>query len=340
MDDYRVRRIKGDIVEVICKNHFAAMGFQVENAGVEHFATQFANRSARMRDDGADGSNVGKIQNYIGHLPDLLIGHERHDHHFVEAKFRNGISIHAFAKELLWDYRRQIFGREFDSDIFSDITKRQWADSTEAFKIGQASRAHLDVYMKAVTQGGIDPEAIQVPMMFYVVLKDEKKFSLFLIRFDGQEGKFQIHQAGKPKEMISTDIATGEFLGEFDKKFSEVVAPILRDVFSADIDVIELAPAEAKKTVPANSALEVCLNEAMRIKVKSRHGVYFGTLLKAASVSTWLKNANRAVSKEDLKIELEKCGMNSSPLTFTMSDGKEIDLSIREYKIDFDFYMK
>jgi len=77
MDDYRVRRIKGDIVEVICKNHFAAMGFQVENAGVEHFATQFANRSARLRGDGIGGSNVSKIQNYIGHLADFGEGDQR-----------------------------------------------------------------------------------------------------------------------------------------------------------------------------------------------------------------------------------------------------------------------
>ena len=259
---------------------------------------------------------------------------------FVEAKFRASISIHAFAKELLWDYRRQIFGREFDSDVFSDITKRQWADDTEAFKIDQESRAHLDIYMKAVTKGGIDPEAIQVPMMFYVVLKDERKFSLYLIRFDGQEGNFQIHQAGKSKETTTTDIATGEFLGEFDGKYTDVVAPILRDVFSADIEIIERAPSESKKVVPANSALEVCLTEALRIKGKTRYGVYFGSLLKEESVSTWLKNANRSVNKDDLKSELEKCGMSSSPTTFTMSDGREFDLSIRKYAVDFDFYMR
>lgn len=103
MDHYRIRRIKGDIVEAICRNHFAAMDFRVENAGVEHFATQFANRSPKQRGEG-NGNNVDKIQNYIGRLPDLLVGHAKYDHHFVEAKFRDGISIDNFAKELFWDY--------------------------------------------------------------------------------------------------------------------------------------------------------------------------------------------------------------------------------------------
>jgi len=134
MEDFRIRRIKGDIVEVMCKNHFAAMGFQVENAGVEHFATQFANRSSHRR-DAQGGSNVSKIQSYIGRLPDLLIGHDKHDHHFVEAKFRDGVSIDEFAQDLLWDCRKQMFGREFNSDVFSDITGRQWADDTAAFDI-------------------------------------------------------------------------------------------------------------------------------------------------------------------------------------------------------------
>ena len=125
-------------------------------------------------------------------------------------------------------------------------------------------------------------------MVFYVVLKEDREFSVFLIRFDAQGGNFQIHQAGKSTEKPSTDIATGEFLSEFDKKYAEVVAPILRDVFSADIEVAELEFSESRKIVPAGSALEVCLNEAVRIKDKRRKGVYFGDLLNDAAVSSCL----------------------------------------------------
>ncbi|MFP6558968.1 hypothetical protein WJ542_11705 [Paraburkholderia sp. B3] len=340
MDHYRIRRIKGDIVEAVCKNHFAAMGFQIENAGVEHFATQFANRSSRFRGQ-SGGSNVNKIQNYIGRLPDLLIGHEKHDHHFVEAKFRDAISIYDFAQELLWDYRKQIFGREFDHDIFSNLTKTQWTDETSAYDLSRENRAHLDAFMKSVTQGGIEPDQIQVPMMFYVLIKNGKIFSLFLIRFDTESGNFQIHQAGKSREIASTDIATRDFLSDFDKYYSEVVAPILREVFSADVEVAEPPPSEAQRTILQGSILDVCMAAALKLKRQGRNGVYFGELLKEDSVVSWLKNAQLSANRENLKIELEKCGVSgAAATTFTLDDGSEIDLRIKIYTGDFDFYMK
>jgi len=194
--------------------------------------------------------------------------------------------------------------------------------------------------MKSVTQGGLDPESIQVPMMFYVIVEDGRKLSLFLIRFDAESGSFRIHQAGKAKKMTSTDIATSEFLSLFDQKYAEVVAPILREVFSSEVESVDPLPSEKKKTVQPNSALDVCLSAAFKLKVKRRHGVYFGVLLKEPLVSSWLKSAGRAANKEDFKIELEKCGMSSSPVAFTTKDEAEIDLSIRDYIVDFDFYMK
>lgn len=339
MENYRIRRIKGDIVEAICKNHFAAMGFQVENAGVEHFANQFANRSSRERGE-LGGTNVNKIQNYIGRLPDLLVGHEKHDHHFVEAKFRDDVTILDFAKELFWDYRKQIFGREFRSSTFKKITEEQWDEHTSSFELRKAGRhAHLDAFMHLVTQGDLDPERIQVPMMFYVVVKDAKSFSLFLIRFDEDEGKFLTHQAGKTRETASADIATQEFLSEFDKSYAEVVAPVLRDVFSADLAPIEAQPEKPKRTIDTGSILDVCLTAALKIKASNRYGVYFGQLLRDPTVIAWLKQAGVETTKRSLKIELEKCDMGQKPAAFTMADGRDIDLNIRDYGQDFYFAM-
>ena len=337
-DAYRVRRIKGDIVEAICKNHFAAMGFQIENAGVEHFATKFANRSAHLRGE-LGGSNVSKIQSYIGHLPDLLIGHEAYDHHFVEAKFRDSISIEDFSKDLLWDYRKQIFGREFNSDVFGDITRRQWNDPTPAFEIPKDTRAHIDQYVDAVTKGGMESSLIQVPVMFYVVTKEKRTFSLFLIRFNDEEGNFQTHQAGKAKELVSADVATRDFFDLFDKHYAEVVSPVLREVFSADIKETEPTPSEATNTIPHNTVLDVCLQAALKLKESGRHGVYFSELLKVSSVSTWLQANKLSVNKESLRAALEKCGVGTSVKTFVLN-GREFNLSIRVYTTDSDFYMR
>lgn len=342
MENYRIQRIKGDIVETICKNHFAAMGFQVENAGVEHFATQFANRPGHQRGK-MGGTNVNKIQNYIGRLPDLLVGHEKHDHHFVEAKFRANRAIHDFAKELLWDYRRQIFGREFNdvvSDLFNDVTRRQWEDDTEAFDLPKDGRAHLDVFMTTLANGVVDPEAIQVPMMFYVVIKDGKSFALYLIRFDEENQKFLIHQAGKATAGAPTDIATQEFLSEFDRSYAEVVAPVLRDVFSAELEPIDAQPEEPKKAISPGSILEVCLSAALKINPKSRYGVYFGELLGEVTVKEWLGNALVEVNRHNLKNELEKCGLSFSHAAFTRSDGKEYGLYLQDFKKDFYFSMR
>jgi hypothetical protein len=337
-DAYRVRRIKGDIVEAICKNHFAAMGFQIENAGVEHFATKFANRSAYLRGE-LGGSNVSKIQNYIGHLPDLLIGHEAYDHHFVEAKFRDSISIEDFSKDLLWDYRKQIFGREFNTDIFGDITRRQWDDHTPAFEIPKDARSHIDQYVGVVTKGGIESSLVQVPVMFYVVIKEKRTFSLFLIRFNDEEGRFRTHQAGRAKEKLSADVATRDFFNLFDKHYAEVVSPVLREVFSADIKETEPTPSEGTNTIPQNTVLDVCLQAALKLKESGRHGVYFSELLKASSVSTWLQTNKLLVNKESLRVGLEKCGVGTSVKTFVLN-GKEFNLSIRVYTTDFDFYMR
>ncbi|WP_233874721.1 hypothetical protein [Paraburkholderia adhaesiva] len=226
---YGVRKIKGDIVEVICRNHFAAMGFEVENAGIEHFATRFAYRSSRGR-NGADGSNVSKIQNYIGRLPDLLISHASYDHHFVEAKFRSNFPINDFVKELLWDFRKTIFGRDFKNDIFGTITPVQWNAETSAYYLPKDDRAHLDRFIHIVTRGGIDPSLIQVPVMFYVVTKEDRKFSLFLICFNNENGCFEVHQAGKAKD----DGETRNFLDRFNESYAQVVAPIFQEVFCAE----------------------------------------------------------------------------------------------------------
>ena len=335
---YGVRRIKGDIVEAICKNHFAAMGFQIENAGVEHFASKFANRSSRLSSD-AGGSNVSKIQNYIGNLPDLLIGHESYDHHFVEAKFRDNISIDDFTKELLWDYRKQIFGRDFNKRTFRAITLDQWEAEAHAYDLPKDDRTHLAKFKDILMQSGFDSSLIQVPVIFYVVVKENRKFSLFLIRFNDEDGCFEIHQAGKAKGIAAEDVATKDFFDRFDKSYAEVVAPVLREVFSADIEETALPQPEATNTVPADSILDICLRAALALKVKPRHGVYFGKLLKHPPIASWLQERKLPVNKENLRIELEKCGIDATPTTFEL-DGEKIDLSIRTYATEFDFYMK
>lgn len=337
-DAYRVRRIKGDIVEAICKNHFAAMGFQIENAGVEHFATKFANRSAHLRGE-LGGSNVSKIQNYIGHLPDLLIGHEAYDHHFVEAKFRDSVSIEDFSKDLLWDYRKQIFGREFNAAIFKDITRRQWDDDRSAFDIDKHDRSHIDHYVGVVTKGGVESSLVQVPVMFYVVTKKERTFSLFLIRFNDEEGCFQTHQAGKGEKAASTDVATRDFFNLFDKHYLEVVSPVLREVFSADIKEVAPSPPDVTNAISHNTVLKICLQEALKLKEPTRHGVYFVELLKASPVSAWMQANQLPANKESLRVELEKCGVGPTSKTFVM-DGREFNLSIRVYSTDYDFYMR
>lgn len=70
-----------------------------------------------------------------------------------------------------------------------------------------------------------------------------------------------------------------------------------------------------------------------------RHGVYFIELLKAPSVSAWLQDNELPVNKESLRVELEKCGVDTTVKTFALN-GREFNLSIRVYTTDFDFYMR
>lgn len=339
MEPYGVRRIKGDIVEVICRNHFAAMGFGVENAGVEHFAAKFANRPNQLRGD-ADDSNVGKIQNYIGQLPDLLVGHDLYDYYFVEAKFRKGIDITTFAKELLWNYRKSIFGRDFNSQIFDKITRQQWDLSKDAYDFNQEELVFLDKFFECLNSKRIDAEEIRVPILFYALIKQEKNFSLYLTYFDEEIGSFQIHQAGNAADMKSTDVRMMEIINLFDKAYRDIVVPILNEMFSANIDATPLNNTiEAPLAIESGSILNICISSARNIKKIGRHGVYFTTLLKEENISAWLKKKGLPVAKESLKFELEKCGLGRDRKMFEF-EGEEIPIRINEYSTDFDFYLK
>lgn len=339
-EHYNIRRIKGDIAEAICRNHLNEMGLNVEFAGVEHFAKGFANR---QREDDADESSESKIHNYIGQLPDILAGSANFGHYFVEVKYRAGVDIDDFIKELLWDYRKIIF-KVFDTEIFKNISPAEW-ESSKFQKNKELKKELHERFYEDLGSRTIPFSKIALPVLFYILVKSEtadqkaQKISLHLLHFDRAEGKFLLHEAGTAAtEHEDSDF--GSFLLAFDEAFIKIVVPVLNDLLSANIAV-------KPSKVPVNNGLielgndsiaAICHRAAKAIKKDSRNGVYFRDLLLSKEVSGWLKSKKLQIDRFVLKAELERAGISNDGKAVVI-DGKSVTLQIKDYGRDFDFSM-
>lgn len=337
MDDYNIRRIKGDIAEAICKNHLSAIGLNVEFAGVEHFARTFANR---QREDKTDETNEGKIHNYIGLLPDILAGNTNYGHYFVEVKYRSNAKIESLMHELLWKYRKVIF-KEYDKYIFPSISPAEW-DATDSSLNAQ------ERYCQDIEKNKISFKNIALPILFYILIRsapegeEAPKFTLHLLYFDKNDGKFYLHQAGEEPRRTD-DVAFNEFISSFDKCFYTIVAPVLNELFIANILIkTPSKPSAEMLSCDDDSLVSLCYGVAAKLKQAPRHGVYFTQLLENKDVAAWLKKKNLTVDRYSLKSELEREGLSTEPKILQIKEAnasKNVSLVIKEYAQDFDFYM-
>lgn len=165
--------VKGSIADTICATHFNAAGWNVAETGIEHIVPNFA-----QRDRKSDKTNEHRIQEHIGHLPDLLVHRPARSHYLIEVKFRASIvtddDLESFVGNLLFHYRNLLF-RSYNQFMFDSISPLDWYEP-----IDESDRrfAALSSQFKSVLKKNcqlITPDFIKLPLIFYIVSPTDKE---------------------------------------------------------------------------------------------------------------------------------------------------------------------
>ncbi|QOY50951.1 hypothetical protein [Candidatus Sulfurimonas baltica] len=84
--EFKIKKIKGDFAELICKHHFELMGCHVNKVGIEELSPAFAKLQSGRK-------AVASLKNRMQYMPDFLVVHPSGDNaSFVEVKYRANIS--------------------------------------------------------------------------------------------------------------------------------------------------------------------------------------------------------------------------------------------------------
>lgn len=125
MVEWQINKIKGGFAEAVCRSHFEAMGYRVEQVGIEHIAPYYA----RHVGDGLD-HYARQVQQHLQKLPDFLVSRKHNGKlqaFFVETKFRGGdLNAQQEQANLLWTYRHLIWSDHFLARV-QDLTSNEAA---------------------------------------------------------------------------------------------------------------------------------------------------------------------------------------------------------------------
>lgn len=118
--EWFVNKIKGGIAEATCRAHFEALGYTVENFGIEHIAPQYAINSKKPNSD----FFMLEFQQNLQRMPDFLISGTYPQTScdksgktvalLVEAKYRENVNLVEFNKSMIERYQNlQTMGISF-----------------------------------------------------------------------------------------------------------------------------------------------------------------------------------------------------------------------------------
>ena len=250
LDEDKIRwyqdKIKGGFAEAIAATHFSAMGYFVQESGVEKNMPYYAkykytlskNSNAKKHNTKEKDAKEFKtnIHNLVDVFPDLFIfSKEKNVVFTVEAKFRNGdhINFYDLEKELLWEYRHLLFTYEFIDDIIKKtISTDAYYSNQKYVDLKDSHKRDFDRFIKELHKslkkdGTIMSKYINIPIFFYLVVLpkiwypnktrkekgDDKKFYVFIYNPYRLEWKDPMYIAKSMKDFenaIKEDKREGE----------------------------------------------------------------------------------------------------------------------------------
>jgi len=99
--EFKIKKIKGDLAELICKHHFELMGCDVNKVGIENLSPSFAKLTSSKK-------AVDALKNRMQYMPDFLVVHpSKKNASFVEVKYKQNITqdfLKQFSLELHQQY--------------------------------------------------------------------------------------------------------------------------------------------------------------------------------------------------------------------------------------------
>lgn len=313
--DWWKNLIKGGIAETICTLHFKAASWTVSQTGIEHIVPNFANR---MRN--ADTTSDGRIHEFMGRMPDLLVQHPNRSSYLVEVKFRRGLEtpqqLQDFVADLIWHYRHLVFGA-YDGAVFASIPPAAWRD--DDLVVPKAFSEDLKKNAKR-----IEPHQIRLPMLFYVVTSAPhgslNAHLVFPNQTDEHGFRYQTVALSEQGSYACDDESMRPTIDQLRAVWEQEVEPALGSMFPYGVPQKEKnakAPAKPTDTLPPHlpaKHLQLLAGHVKRIVDDSpvnRKGVYLPDLLKDERVWEELARADiqRPASLEGLHALLTDMGV-------------------------------
>jgi hypothetical protein len=159
-------KILGDFAESICATHFDALGYHVEQTGVERFAQMLAKFSNQSTSQSVAAQT---IMSTIHKTPDFLISRlfrNRLQSYMIEVKYRTKVSdMETFENELLWQYKDVIWKPSIlEQAKFSQNEIASWYSNTQNLELIKKIKANSQKH-----------KHINLPIIFYLVVKNPKE---------------------------------------------------------------------------------------------------------------------------------------------------------------------
>lgn len=182
-------KIIGGIAEAACRAHFEALGYAVENTGVEHIAPQYSKLKKYHV-----GNYIGDLKK-LHKLPDFLISRThpstpvtearkmagKDDAVLIEAKYRTEVVLEDFTKEMLTKYG-DLLQKEIHFIVYLVCRRYKLKHSDAEFKSGAFVWANFFIPHKSKTDGGtgwqqagVSEKFIEYPL--YQGMQDGQNFN-------------------------------------------------------------------------------------------------------------------------------------------------------------------
>lgn len=224
-------KIKGDFAEAICKSHFSAIGYHVENTGVESAMETFA-RYSNLSSNKSIPADM--IMDNIRFTPDLLISRLYQNtlqSFYIEVKYRQKVEdLQILENELFWQYRKIIW----DENILKLVKAND--QEIQNWDRKPSSKKEEDPFDEALLEkikGFKDKyKYIKTPIIFYLVVKEPCKKEHVYCNFATFPEWWELGDKRYDKDTGKTYRSTNSL---YNKDFNDVyysdIKPALNEIF-------------------------------------------------------------------------------------------------------------
>ena len=221
-------KILGDFAEIICTNHFEALGYHVESTGIEKSAKVFTQLSNLSSSKSISSDTIYKK---IHQTPDLLISrlfNNKLESFFIEVKYRNHVDDYILLEnQLLWKYRREIWSDQIlDVLNFNAEEKSIWLNCNNSLN---------QVLLNKITTYNKKQNYINLSIIFYLVVKNPPQNENHIYcNFATFPKWWNIGNKSFDSTSFNTYISNNSLNNyiNFNEIYYEEIKPALEDIFS------------------------------------------------------------------------------------------------------------